>query len=721
CRHQRGGRPLWLVGCSGPQFESKRKQNKPKKEKANNRDTMDLSMILSPALEEEQQAPRAPPFRQEREPSRKWSADELQCAVAILQDFQQPSADSPVASQVDGMHSRDDVKPTPYYIRQEQGYKQEEREPFKTIFTRSADDAVQAAATGSRRGGEETKKRKTQKQNPSSAAWEEDKLSKLDLLVQADAVIKRRPTKTPSSPSSNYLRSGVWSLAEEEYAAALVSFFLEGLLDLPEGVTLRKFLAEKLCCNRRRVSMKLGTESLAGRKIPRKVGASVFVAANPPPSEEVRQEVDRELAELREANFTSGLLNSRRYYGEEGDDIYSQQRRLYKLGEYEEEDDDDAFRLHQKTPGHGYKRKADRNDFKPKRGKPTIIRTGFESPEEEEFVTTMFEYFTAGSLDLPEGTKLVTYLCQQLGCTPKQLSMKLAPQRMGERKFPDNVGSITYVRKVTGAGNASSDSSDDDDFSEELFEVESRITELRLAHEEAHKKVPPPVATPVKRERKLSTASVSSAGTASVASTPSVSPVRVFRRSGPWSHDEEVYAAALIDAFFKGVLDVAEGTTLRAFLSSRLCCNPMRISKKLASESIAEIPIPKKLGSSTYVRNVEVTPEEQAEAEDALRSLQRVYIHSSSSKRRGAIGSKRQHQSRGRRNRPLATALNTDSDGTESDSDAHNLVSRDMSPGKLQKTAKTHSPAQEARRQRFNVPHAGPELVVPAPLKEQLA
>ncbi|KAF4045919.1 hypothetical protein GN244_ATG01753 [Phytophthora infestans] len=682
---------------------------------------MDLSMILSPALEEEQSAPRAPPLRQEPEPSRKWSADELQCAVAILQDFQQPSTDSPVASQVEVRH-RDDIKQTPYYNHQElkysQGeYKEEEREPLNPIFARPADDGVPSAAARSRLSGEETKKRTTQVQNLSSAAWEEDNLSKLDLLVQADAVIKRRPPKTPSSPSSNYLRSGVWSLAEEEYAAALVSFFLEGLLDLPEGLTLRKFLAEKLRCNRRRVSMKLGTESLAGRKIPRKVGASVFVAANPAPSEEVRLEVECELAELREANFTSSLVSSRRYCREE-DAVYSRQRRVYKMGVYGDDDDVDDLRHYRKALDHGYKSKRGQNDLKSKRGKPTIIRTGFESPEEEEFVTTLFEYFTAGSLDLPEGTKLVTYLCQQLDCTPKQLSMKLAPQRMGECKFPNNVGSITYVRKVTGTCNASLDSSGDDDFSEELFEVESRITELRLAHEEAHKKVPPPVAIPVKCERKLSTASISSAGTASMVSSPSVSPVRVFRRSGPWSHDEEVYAAALIDSFFKGVLDVAEGTTLRAFLSSRLCCNPMRISKKLASESIAEIPIPKKLGSSTYVRNVEVTPEEQAAAEDVLRSLQRVYMHSSPTKRRGTLGSKRQYQSRGRRARALVSALNTDSDGTESDSDARSVAFRGTSPGKLQKTAKTHSPAQEARRQRFN---AAPDLVVPAPLKEQLA
>ncbi|POM68906.1 Hypothetical protein PHPALM_14867 [Phytophthora palmivora] len=214
---------------------------------------------------------------------------------------------------------------------------------------------------------------------------------------------------------------------------------------------------------------------------------------------------------------------------------------------------------------------------------------------------------------------------------------------------------------------------------------------------------------------------MSSTGTASVASTPTTSPVRTFRRSGPWSHDEEVYAAALIDSFFKGVLDVAEGTTLRAFLSSRLCCNPMRISKKLASETIADIPIPKKLGSSTYVHNVKVTLEEQDKAEEALRRLQLVYMNVSSTKRGSALGSKRPRQYRGRGPRSQVTAINTDSDGMESEPDMYSVVSRGKSPEKVQKTVESSSPAQEARMQRFHVPHTGPELVVPAPLKEQLA
>ncbi|KAL4173510.1 hypothetical protein KRP22_005464 [Phytophthora ramorum] len=528
----------------------------------------------------------------------------------------------------------------------------------------------------------------------------DDAMSRLDLLVQADAIMKQcRPT----SPTSQYVRSGVWPRAEEQYAAALVSFFLEGQLHVPEGTTLRKFLAEKLCCNRRRVSMKLGTETLAGRKIPKKAGATVFVAADPPPTEEQRREIEQELEALRQASFSSGLLDR-----QEDDGGYAQ-RRLSN-----EEDGGIALRPRRKTAAYGRTRST-RHEYRPKRGKPTIIRTGFESPEEEEFVTTMIEFFTSGSLSLPQGTKLVTYLCQQLGCTLKQLSMKLAPQHMGEHKFPDDIGSMTYQRQGD-----SLDSSDDDDFSEELFEVESRLTELRVAYEEAHKNTPLPVVAPVTRKRKISSASMSSIETASVTSTAS-SPVRPYQHSGPWSHDEEVFMAALIDCFFKGVLDVAVGTTLRAFLSTRLCCNPMRISKKLSSESIAEIRIPKKLGSSTYVRRTELTPQEEAAAEDSLQSLRAAHLLSSS--KRGKWGSKRQRASRsgGFRSHPQIAAVDTDSD-----CDTQSVVpsyAGGASLEKLQKTAKANSPAQEAQRQRFQAHHNSPKLhvLMPASFKQQSA
>ncbi|POM66296.1 Hypothetical protein PHPALM_17865 [Phytophthora palmivora] len=653
---------------------------------------MDLSMILSPAVDEEKAAAPTP-----REINRSWSSDELQCAVAILQDFQQPSSVA-TGPHADGTREMSDANQARHYSGQAQ-----ESVGMKPSNLR-LDDEVQAA-TG-HDDGKENKKEIAHQQNVPTGVWSDDTISKLDLLVQADAVIKRRrPKASPplTEETSQFLRSGVWSRAEEEYAAALVSYFLHGLLDLPEGTTLRKFLAEQLCCNRRRVSMKLATESLAGQKIPRKVGASVFVAAKPPPSDEDRQEVKHVLETLRDASFNIGL--ERGYHD-------ADQRHLHRAFDLDESDDDDGdhtFRIH-----HSQAKRSARNGLKPKRGKPTIIRTGFESPEEEEFVTAMFEFFMAGVLDLSEGTKLVNYLCQQLSCTPKQLSMKLAPRHMGELKFPDNVGSITYRR------DSSSATLNDDAFSEELFEVESRLTELRLAFEEAHKNVLPPVVTPMKRERKFSSSSSSSAGTASVISTPNASPVRTFRRSGPWSHEEEVYAAALIDCFFKGVLDIAEGTTLRAFLSSRLCCNPMRISKKLASECIAEIRIPKKLGSSTYVLRAGVTPEEQAETEEALRSLQNTYIQSCTVKGNTLLSKRsRSYRSEGFRSRATFAPLDVDSDDTESDSDGHSVASS-RSREKLLKTEKTHSPAQEARVQHFQGNHAT-KVMVPATLKEQLA
>jgi hypothetical protein len=644
---------------------------------------MDLSMILSPAVEEEDAVPCAaaappdpPPTEKHEEPNRKWCSDELQCAVAILQDFQQPAAEAPSASQADASNNSE--------AQYDAASVQEQTKDEGNVSILRLGDEVQAESAAGRRGGKENDQSEAQqRQNAPIGVWGDDSFSKLDLLVQADALIKRRRPKTSPSLSEDkpeYLRSGVWSRAEEEYAAALLSYFLQGLLDLPEGTTLRKFLAEKLCCNRRRVSMKLGTESLAGQKIPRKVGASVFVAAQPPPTDEDRQEVERVLEELRYANFSRGL--ERGHYCEHDRNESDPQRRLFAL----EEDDVGyhAARLHRDR-----KRKSSQIGVKPGRGKPTIIRTGFESPEEEEFISTMFEFFIAGVLDLPDGTRLVSFLCQQLGCSPKHLSMKLAPQRMGERKFPDNVGSITYLRKEGEHG--SPPGVNKDGFSEELFEVESRLTELRLAYEEAHKNAPPSVVTPVKRERKSSTASVSSTGTASVASTPSASPVRSFRRSGPWSHDEEVYAAALIDCFFKGVLDIAEGTTLRSFLSSRLCCNPMRISKKLASECIAEIRIPKKLGSSTYVLRGEVTPVEQAETEEALRTMQHTYLHSSSRKRQ------RSSRVGGPRPRAAMDSVEMGSDATESDSDGHSVAS--SLSEKILKMEKASSPAQEALRQ----------------------
>jgi hypothetical protein len=54
---------------------------------------------------------------------------------------------------------------------------------------------------------------------------------------------------------------------------------------------------------------------------------------------------------------------------------------------------------------------------------------------------------------------------------------------------------------------------------------------------------------------------------------------------GKWTTEEEVYSLHLIQLFGNGtLLDCKESTTLRAYLSEKLNCKPMRITKKYSAE-----------------------------------------------------------------------------------------------------------------------------------------
>ncbi|KAH7461429.1 E3 ubiquitin ligase BIG BROTHER-related [Phytophthora ramorum] len=55
-------------------------------------------------------------------------------------------------------------------------------------------------------------------------------------------------------------------------------------------------------------------------------------------------------------------------------------------------------------------------------------------------------------------------------------------------------------------------------------------------------------------------------------------------RKGKWTAEESAYCDRLIEEFKKGNLPLAEGTTLRTFLSKLLNCDPMRISKKYTGD-----------------------------------------------------------------------------------------------------------------------------------------
>lgn len=56
-------------------------------------------------------------------------------------------------------------------------------------------------------------------------------------------------------------------------------------------------------------------------------------------------------------------------------------------------------------------------------------------------------------------------------------------------------------------------------------------------------------------------------------------------RRGKWSPEEEAYAQAAIRDFNSGHLDAPPGTTLRTFLSEKLQCDPMRITKKFTGDA----------------------------------------------------------------------------------------------------------------------------------------
>lgn len=55
-------------------------------------------------------------------------------------------------------------------------------------------------------------------------------------------------------------------------------------------------------------------------------------------------------------------------------------------------------------------------------------------------------------------------------------------------------------------------------------------------------------------------------------------------RRGKWTTEEEAYARAVICDFNSGYLDAPIGTTLRVFLSDKLQCDPMRITKKFTKD-----------------------------------------------------------------------------------------------------------------------------------------
>jgi hypothetical protein len=84
-----------------------------------------------------------------------------------------------------------------------------------------------------------------------------------------------RSTNSQKSSDSNSLekdgtkklRKGKWTPEEEEYANAVTRYFRSGLLELPNGHTLRSYLAYKLNCDPMRITKKFASQGCLGKRV----------------------------------------------------------------------------------------------------------------------------------------------------------------------------------------------------------------------------------------------------------------------------------------------------------------------------------------------------------------------------------------------------------------------------------------------------------------------
>jgi hypothetical protein len=135
-------------------------------------------------------------------------------------------------------------------------------------------------------------------------------------------------------------------------------------------------------------------------------------------------------------------------------------------------------------------------------------------------------------------------------------------------------------------------------------------------------------------------AAVATAAAASFSSSPHSSPFIGPERStksrggsirrGKWTAEEETYVARVIQDFNSGFLNAPAGTTLRSYLSDKLQCDPMRITKKFTGDSCIGKrvfhPVVRSAANASSVDKAQVWIERNTAIEDSA-SGTRQYSH----------------------------------------------------------------------------------------------
>lgn len=128
-----------------------------------------------------------------------------------------------------------------------------------------------------------------------------------------DAAANKTPSTAKYSTSGDKKKStrkGKWTIEEEEFTTRIIEFFNSGLLELPEGTTLRSYLAEKLNCDPMRITKKFSGASCLGKRVfHASAGRQRDERMTRVASQQTLEAAQRELATL-EARFVDAVSRS---------------------------------------------------------------------------------------------------------------------------------------------------------------------------------------------------------------------------------------------------------------------------------------------------------------------------------------------------------------------------------------------------------------------------
>lgn len=124
---------------------------------------------------------------------------------------------------------------------------------------------------------EESKPRSSCSENPSRTVLDVES-NKVDKRKSPNGALHNVGEKSESEksklkqqqqqqPKKANLRKGKWTAEEEEYTMRIIQHFRTGLLSLPDGHTLRSYLAEKLNCDPMRITKKFSGASCLGKRV----------------------------------------------------------------------------------------------------------------------------------------------------------------------------------------------------------------------------------------------------------------------------------------------------------------------------------------------------------------------------------------------------------------------------------------------------------------------